>query len=513
MKFKERKYQTQIKNDLYKSFNEGIKKVLIVAPTGSGKTLISTNIIQDAVSKGRKVLFLIHRDVLAEQTATTLKLNGIDSGFIMGSKRSDLSCQVQVASVQTLAVRDNIGFEPDLVFYDEAHLTAWTRYGKKILQRDCWHVGLTATPWRLKKSEGMGDLFDKLIHTPLPHELIDMGYLVKPRYFTLPKAELGNVRLSGGDYNQTELGVVCNTSEVINSLVDNWLDIAQGKRTIIFSVNVSHAQAIAKAFQEKGVIAKAISGKMHVNQRNVIYEELKSNQTQIIVSCEALAEGFDVPTIECVCLARPTKSKAKYFQQVGRGLRIAEGKTECLVLDQAGMVESFGLIEDFIAVELENGQEKGSGGSHLCEHCNKVKIPMNMTICRFCAVGASKNKQYPIGKMVEIVIASGKKRQYDYFQLRLERAFINNYSPGWAIHQFKNHYKCFPDINWSYHAIFGDNPTWENKKAYFEYLNEQANKKKLKGQDALKFIRKYYFYLFRESLTKVDILGFVKVAG
>lgn len=486
----ERQYQTEVRKQLYRLFNKGVKKVLIVAPTGSGKTVVSTQIIKDAVLKNRKVLFLIHRDILAEQTAKTLEIEGLNASFIMGNKSYDPSALIQIASVQTLAVRE-IDFEPDLIFYDEAHLTAWARQGKELLKKDCWHVGLTATPWRLKRTEGMGDLFDELINTPLPYQLIEMGYLVPPRYFTLPTANLSNVKIVAGDYSNKELSVVCNDSRVIDSLVDNWIKIANGKRTIVFTVDVKHSEAVANAFQSRGINAQYVSGKTPLNERAKIYQDLKDNVIQVVISCEALSEGFNVPSIECVCLARPTKSKAKYFQQVGRGLRIAEGKTECLVLDQAGLVQDFGFIEDLRTVRLEHGKAKGKGETMPCIKCEKVRVSVQFKVCVKCAERQEKLKDLPIGDMIELVIQKGKKREFDFYRLRIKKAFENGYSPGWALYQFKEHYGYFPSSQWAKHSIW-DNPTKQNKKDYLNYLLKQVEKKKLEGAEKNKFIQKYF---------------------
>jgi superfamily II DNA or RNA helicase len=504
--FKPREYQTEFIKSLYRLFNQGIKKVLGVAPTGAGKTFIASLIIKDAVSRGRSVLFLIHRDVLAEQTAETLRAIGVDCGFIMGSKKANPDAKVQVASYQTLARRDIPDF--DLIFYDEAHLTAFSTVGKKLLQRDCWHVGLTATPWRLKKTEGMGDLFESLIHTPLPYQLMEMGYLVKPRYFTLPGADLSGVKITAGDYNTGDLGTVCNQFEVIESLVNNWLNIAQNKRTIVFAVNVDHAKAIADHFNQKGIVAKAVYGDMPLKDREIIYQELRDGKTQIISSCEALAEGFDVPSIECVCLARPTKSKAKYFQQTGRGLRISPNKSECLILDQAGLIKEFGLIEDLTFVSLINGKEK-KPCTTFCQGCGCGVLP-GMKFCPRCAEGQLKIKNLPIGEMKELIVASGKKRQYDYYQLRLKRAYYNGHSPGKAYYEYQKHYNEKPNEKWALGAVFGDEPTLENKINYFNYLNRIAvasgkTEKWIKFMYWLQFGEKCEFEV-RQSLQVKELL-------
>jgi superfamily II DNA or RNA helicase len=492
-KLEPREYQTSVKKDLYRLFNQKIKKVLLVAPTGSGKTIISTDIISDATTRKKKVLFLIHRDVLAEQTAKTLQNNGIDCGFIMGSKRANESALVQIASVQTMARRKS-DYIPDIVFYDEAHLTAWSSYGRKLLKEDIFHIGLTATPWRLKTSEGMGDLFDELIHTPLPYELMDMGFLVYPRYFVLEKPDLKGIKIVGGDYNSAQLNSVCNVQPMIDNLIENWLNIAKGKRTIIFAVNVAHAKNIAHSFREKEITAEAVYGDMPLKEREIIYEKLEKGEIKVIASCEALAEGFDVPSIECVALSRPTKSKAKFFQQVGRGLRISKNKDSCFILDQAGLIESFGAIEDLRSVELTTGVIKEKGNKSFCECCGRG-LPSGMKICAKCS--PEKEVTLVMGKMVELVIEKGIKRNFDWYRARIKEAFQKGYSPGWALYKYKEHYDKFPDKRWGLNSVFGDEPSSLEKTIYLNYLTAIAKNK----SKSVTWIRQQYSLQFGEEVT------------
>jgi hypothetical protein len=444
---------------------------------------------------GRKVLFLIHRDVLAEQTAKTFQGYGLDCGFIMGSKKSNPNAPIQIASVQTLARRKEIEFNADLIFYDEAHITAYSRFGLENIKNDLWHVGLTATPFRLKKTEGMGDLFEGLVHTPLPLELMEMGYLIRPKYFTLQGADLSGVRITAGDYNISELGTVCNDSAVIDSFIENWCELAYGRRTIVFTVNVAHSKATASKFNEKGIAAAAVYGEMPINQRNEIYSKLEQGIILVVVACEAVAEGFDVPAIECVGLTRPTKSRAKAHQQIGRGVRISPNtnKTDCIILDQAGLVAAFGPIEYFDKVELINGKTKNPV-TCFCENCG-CGVPPNVTLCVRCAEKKLKDKNLPIGKMTELIILIGQRREFEFYRGRLKIAYHKHYSPGYATMKFYEHYKKYPPLEWGLGAVFGDEPTEKDKKDYLFYLKMIASQK---AKDS-NWITRNYYYQFREN--------------
>ena len=344
---KTREYQKKMKKDLYVKYKSGQKRVLLVAPTGAGKTVISADIINDAVSRGRRILFLIHRNVLAKQTAKTLEKWGIYSGFIISDMPESPMAPVQIASVQTL---DSRGLECvegfDLIVYDEAHIVAWSSVGKKLLERDCWHCGLTATPWRRSKKQHMDQLFPSTIYAPMPGELIKMGFLVQPRYFSLDCPDLSGVEIQDGDYKINQLDHACNTPETISHAVESYLQLARGLKTIVFTVTVKHAENVAAALSAAGVKCAVVTGSTSQKKREIIYQQLANGEIDVISSCDALSEGFDYPGVQCIMLLRPTKSQAKYYQQLGRGLRIAEGKIEVIILDQSGNVRAFGRAEN-----------------------------------------------------------------------------------------------------------------------------------------------------------------------
>lgn len=248
-----RGYQEELRQELYKTIRSGFKRILVVAPTGAGKTVFAGQIVFDAaIAKGRKVLFIVHRDVLIGQTLDKFSRFGLECGVIAGGYKENRDAVIQVASVQALSRRGS-WFAPDIIIFDEAHLTAWTSWARRVMPalRDeqgaerTIFVGLTATPWRLAKGESMGDLFECLISAPVPGKLIDLGHLVKPVYYGLKRPDLKGVATVGGDFKISDLEVRCNTPENVAAAVNEWLRLAEGRRTIAFAVSVSHAHAIA----------------------------------------------------------------------------------------------------------------------------------------------------------------------------------------------------------------------------------------------------------------------------
>ena len=160
-------YQREVRSQVYNAVRDGKRKILIFAPTGAGKTVLAGQIVADAVSKGRRVLFIVDLDVLIPQTWQKFRQFGLECGFIKAGWQENRTDAVQIASAQTLPRRSWWqSYSPDLIILDEAHKTAWKTVVRRMMAQtypDAWYIGLTATPWRLSKREGMGDIFEHLV--------------------------------------------------------------------------------------------------------------------------------------------------------------------------------------------------------------------------------------------------------------------------------------------------------------------------------------------------------------
>ncbi|NET47085.1 DEAD/DEAH box helicase [Okeania sp. SIO2B3] len=473
-----RDYQLQVIDDLYQLIKHNQRRILIVAPTGAGKTIIAASFIYQEYSSGKTILFIVHRDVLIKQTLNKFANFGIECGVIAGGYKENKNASVQIASAQTLARRKTNWFTPNIVLIDEAHQTAWNKVVQRQLENyessNTTFIGLTATPWRLSKREAMSDLFDTLIAAPTPGELILKGYLAPPIYYSVDGADLKGVRTVAGDFNNSDLGVRCNVPEVVNAIVSEWKRLANGRLTIAFAVNVAHAKAIATAFNQAGIAAASVDGTMPTKQREIIYSQLQSGLIKVLASCEALGEGFDVPAISCVLLCRPTKSKAKGWQQIGRGLRIYPGKYDCLILDQAGLIKQFGFIEDITTFTL--GQSKHSlpneAPKKICPQCSAVNRNFDK-VCGCCGyqfpvVNKSLDTTDTTFKLLRCT--ADKVKQYRHYHELLTEAYHRGLKPNWADKQYQIHYGYWPPYKWMHGAIFGSQPTVADKVAYQKYL-------------------------------------------
>ena len=488
-----RPYQLQVKKDLYSRIREGHSKILLVAGTGAGKTECATGIVADALSRGRKVAFVVHRDNLVRQTVARFSKYGLAPSAVHPDFPKQYDNPLQVVSIQTLTRRkDALHLLNDLTIYDEAHLTAWMRLSKDLILND-YHkivIGLTATPWRLSKREEMGDLFSALVLAPLPHELIKQGYLVPPKYWGLEGIDTQDVKTVMGDFSLDDLGLITSDPDCVKTAVDEWQRLAENRKTICFCVNVNHSQMLANEFNKRGIPAAHIDGTMDAkNEREPIYQKLRNGEILVVTSCEALAEGFDVPDIGCALLARPTKSKAKYLQQLGRALRIFPNKKDCIILDQAGNVSRHGFVEDFtekdFALTTSEEIEKGEPPVKECDSCGAL-LHISIMECPECGhIFPRREKEKANAKLVELRPNIPNESEFpqdliEYRQWKRE-AFKKRIAPGFAIAKYRERYDRWPPKIADLGAVFQGNATFGQMKAFAEYLKKVADKKGWNG--------------------------------
>ena len=251
-----RPYQVELVNDLYRELNEGYKRVAIIAGTGAGKTIISGQICAHAEEAGKRLMFLVHLDVLVGQTYEKMKAFGLQCGFIKAGWEENRDAPIQIASIQTMAKRRWWQKWPaDVVFYDEGHITLFSQVGKKVMLKthaNAVHLVMTATPLRLGK-EQLGDYLETLVSSPVPSVLQDMGYLSQMKYYSMPRDSMANleeVKTARGDYDERDLKNACDRTELVEKIVEEWFRIGHNKRTIAFCVDIDHANHVAEQFRK-----------------------------------------------------------------------------------------------------------------------------------------------------------------------------------------------------------------------------------------------------------------------
>jgi len=347
---------------------KGFRSICIVAPTGAGKTVIGAAMIKSADEKMKQSMFIAHRRELIKQTANKLWDFGVEHGIIMAGQRMDSWKGVQIASVDTLRARymnKKRKNQPPLpavaiLMVDECHRSLSATYEKLIRhyqEQGTIIIGLTATPIR-GDGKGLGHLYDAMVLAPSMAELIEMGYLVPPRYYAPSIPDLTGVQVRRGDYVEGQLEKVMDQREAVGDIIENWLRICPERPTIVFAASVKHSIHIAQAFCRAGIKAEHIDGTTPTDERDAILARLRSGETQLISNCMVLTEGFDCPSLSCAILARPTKNLGLFIQMGGRVLRVDEVscKSDAIIIDHSGNIYEHGFLEDDHGWQLLEGQ-------------------------------------------------------------------------------------------------------------------------------------------------------------
>ena len=324
------------------------RSVMAQMPTGTGKTYLLTAVIDSFVRANpkAKVWIVAHRRELVSQIDETVR-----KFHSYSSATSSLLSSVRAMSIQWLMRHyDEIEEEPGIIVIDEAHHALAKTY-KEMWERfpKAKFLGLTATPCRLN-GKGFTDLFDVLVQSWGVPEFISKGRLATYDFVSI-KSDGVTQRLidslqkrgADGDYQNKEMDMLLNKKPSIERLYRSLEEFGKDRKGIVYAINISHAQKITKLYQEHGVKAIAIDSKTPATERQQDIEAFKKGDIQVLVNVDIFSEGFDCPDVEFVQLARPTLSLAKYLQMVGRGLRVAKGKKNCVIIDNVGLYRVFGL--------------------------------------------------------------------------------------------------------------------------------------------------------------------------
>ena len=341
-------YQEDMKERIEKALRLH-RSVMAQMPTGTGKTYLLTAVIDSFVSNNpkEKVWIVAHRRELVSQIDETVRKFHSYSA----SNTSSLLSSVKAVSIQWLSKHYNeIEEEPGMIVIDEAHHALAKTY-KEMWERfpKAKFLGLTATPCRLN-GKGFTDLFDVLVQSWAVPEFISKGRLATYDFVSI-KSDGVTQRLidslqkrgADGDYQNKEMDMLLNKKPSIERLYRSLEEFGKDRKGIVYAINISHAQKITKLYQEHGVKAIAIDSKTPAMERQQDIEAFKKGDIQVLVNVDIFSEGFDCPDVEFVQLARPTLSLAKYLQMVGRGLRVAKGKKNCVIIDNVGLYRVFGL--------------------------------------------------------------------------------------------------------------------------------------------------------------------------
>lgn len=330
-----RDYQQEIVTRVHREW-ERHRSVMVQMPTGTGKTHVLASIVSGFPGR---ILIVAHRIELVQQI-------NYHTSYIRNH-----TSEIIVSSIQSIARRiDRLDFSPDLVIIDEAHHALartyrilWERWPKAKF------LGLTATPCRMNRN-GFTDLFDTLVTSMSMADFIQKGVLSAFDYVSIRSGSMEQrlidslqKRGADGDYQVKEMEEVLNKRPSIERLYRSVREFADGKKGIVYAISIDHARSIAEYYNRQGIRTTAIDSRTPGEVRRRMVEAFRRGEVQVMVNVDVFSEGFDCPDVEFVQMARPTLSLAKYLQQVGRGLRKSGGKETCMLIDNVGLYQVFGL--------------------------------------------------------------------------------------------------------------------------------------------------------------------------
>lgn len=437
---------------LRQSLSAGRRRPMLQAPTGFGKTLLAAAIVDGARRKGNRVLFCVPALSLVDQTVQAFYDEGLtDVGVIQGSHHmTDWKQPIQIASVQTLMRRRLPAAHVAIV--DEAH--RWFSFYEKWMGDPEWAmkpiIGLSATPW----TKGLGKHYDDLIIAATTAELIDAGYLSRFRVFAPSHPDLTGVRTIAGDYHEGDLSTAMDRAPLVADIVDTWLKRGENRSTLCFAVDRAHAKHLQVKFEAAGVSTGYIDAFTELAERKEIERKFHDSEIKVVCNVGCLTTGIDWD-VRCIVLARPTKSEMLFVQILGRGLRTAEAKEDCLILDHSDSHLRLGFVTDIHHAHLDDGKpiikdkrEQKTALPKECPKCHFVK-PVKIHICPSCGFKPEKVSAVEIedGELLELDMAARKasreQKQLWYSSL-LSIAQHRGYREGWAANQYRQKFKVWP---------------------------------------------------------------------
>lgn len=452
---------------LFSALRAGQKRVVLKLPTGVGKTILAAKIIAMGLAKGRKVLFVVDAITLVDQTADVFVKLGLGRVGVIQAQHemTDPTAMVQVCSVQTLSRRKYLP-DANLVIVDECH-TSWEFYKTWMDQWDAVpFVGLTATPY----TKGMGKTWQHLVAPTTIREMIEDGVLCPFRVFCPDSPDLKGVRTVAGDYHEGDLEKAMNTDALVGRCVEVWKKLAENRPTLVFAVNIAHAKHIQREFISHGVPCGFIDAFTEIEERRAIGKEFNEKRLPVVVNVGTLTKGVDWD-VRCIQLVRPTKSKSLFVQIIGRGLRTAEGKDYCLIIDQSSTHQRLGDVcqVDESETELDDGnkqkqkereqKEKEAPLPTPCASCGYLKPPKTWA-CPHCGFAPEKQSEveHVQGELVEFTgLSAADKRKAKLNKetpMAHKEVFLGElqlyarekgYRPGWAANQYKEKFGVWPN--------------------------------------------------------------------
>lgn len=484
-----RLFQSKAHELLRQGARDGHRCQLVMAPTGAGKTILAMNIIQQALIKGKRCMFVCDRTSLIGQTSEVADRLGLSQHGIIQAQhyRTNLKYPFQIASIQTLMRR---GWpEMDVIVCDEAH-TLYKSAIDHFQATDARVIGLSATPF----SGGLGKIYTNLINSTTMHDLTTTGILVPMRIFSCHQIDMKGAETKGGEWTEKAAGE--RALEIKGDVVSDWQKYAADRKTIGFFPDIATAEQYTAAFNTAGFRAETFTSHTDDNERAELLAEYRkpNSSIRLLLSVEALAKGFDVPDIGCGIDARPfRKSLSSVIQMWGRILRSHPGKEDAFLLDFSGNIVRF--LDDYTEI-FYNGLSELDSGEKLdkairrdeekepssCPKCTVSPCGKRCLACGYERPTKQSTVEVKSGQMMEIILG-GKKLADDsrdlYEQLCTYHRRLPNpdKAPGRVWFQYQQITGQKPPRNWNFETApdvrVTKNTVGKIKSLRIAYLNRR----------------------------------------
>lgn len=455
--------------------------VLVTAPCSAGKTILFSKIIQRLLRENDdfRCLILVDREILVTQSRDKLRAVApelaLNIGIVCASVTSEkqVGCRVTIASRQSL-INQLDSFSPvQLTIIDEAHLMAMPhvddytpdQYAKIIGRLQEYNhnmrlLGFTASPYRLGRNGGYiyGNLnratavpyFDKVDSEITTRELLVGGYIAPLIGMAATSGgfleDIKSVDMIGGEYNIGQISTIMCRSIHVKSCVEAWQKYAvDRKKTLVFCTTIEHTESVARAFNEAGVGSMAIHSKLPQVVEADRMDALEKGRSKVFTSVAKLTTGMDVIDIDCIIMARPTKSTALYQQCIGRGQRLAEGKTDCLVIDLVGCTQEFGTDMDNLKVAIPRDSEGGEAPQKICPGVSEESIVCGKAVHASLKYCPGCGYEFETDEAVEAALGKFKKVEFNKLP---DPVWYNVDHASYQIHESRNSGKSLIKVSY-----------------------------------------------------------------
>ena len=465
-----REYQKEILGKIRHEFAKGNNRVIAQLPTGAGKTVVFTEIAKRTIMRGNSVLVITNRKELLQQAGNTFKKFELMPEFLTSKTKILSSGHLYVGMSETIKRRlhrkDYVSFlnRFTLIIIDEVHLQNFDKLYETI-NNNQFLLGVTATPYRKgNKINPLSKFFDVLIEGIKIKQLIDLGYLSKPKVYGMP-IDLSKVKLKNGEFDPNEIDKLYEEKKVYAGVIDNYKRLTPNTKALLFSAKVETSLKICEKLNNAGISAKHIDAT--TKERDQILKEFTQNKFKILCNVGILTFGYDCPSVETIILYRATMSLPLYLQMCGRGSRIYPGKEHFNILDFGDNVKRFDFWHSERPWKLDlmsKPKKKGAAPIKQCPECEAL-IPANSQTCPECGfifknpedekpkifaklelLTYSEISRYAktatVKELIEIQKTKGYNSYWVCHQLKTfkelqEYGEIKGYKKGWAYHNRK----------------------------------------------------------------------------